>query len=305
MTATWPVRGREHADAPEPSSAPPGASRWSRLRDLLGAPGLAGTTLLGLLVTVSAVGPSLLGNDGRERVAAPYARPGPGLPLGADDIGRDLFAQLVVGSRASLTVAFSVALAASLLATLVGGAAGVGPRPLSMVLMRSVDVVLTLPFLPLLIVAAAFLGQGAGIRIALLSLLAWAGPSRVVRASVLSAWSRGHLEVARAMGAPAHHLLLRHASYVVAPLLIPVFTRTAMSAVMLDASLAFLGLGDPSTPSWGTTLYWASVNGAFLSAEWLWWAVPPGLAITVTVVSLGLVGVAVEERLNPVLRKGR
>lgn len=303
MTATSAGAPEQDLLPSSPAPAVPAGAPRQRLRDLLGVPGLVGCVMLSIIVLVAVVGPMLLRTDGRERIAPPYAPPSEKWWLGADDIGRDLFAQLVIGSRASLLVAFSVAVIASVLAAVVGGAAGVGPRWLALLLMRGVDVVLTLPFLPLLIVAAAFLGQSTGIRIALLSALAWAGPSRVVRASVLSAWSRGHLEAARAMGAPARHLFVRHASYVVAPLLIPVFTRTAMSAVMLDASLAFLGLGDPSTPSWGTTLYWAAVNGAFLSSSWLWWALPPGLAITLTVVSLGLVGVAVEERLNPALRK--
>ena len=273
------------------------------VRRRLEVPGLIGVPILAFLVLLAVLGPALLlDNDGRSPVAEPWAPARPGLWLGADDVGKDLFAQLVVGSRASLFVGIAVAVLVTMVAALVGGVAAVGPRWSSAVLLRLADVVLALPTLPLMILAAAFLGPGVGTRVLLLTALTWPGAARVVRAGVLSAWSAPHVEVATAMGAPLRHLLLRHASYAVAPLLIPIFVRTAMGAVTADASLSFLGLGDPTSPSWGTILYWAATNGAFLSDAWARWALPPGLAITLTVIALGLIGVAVEERVNPLPR---
>ncbi|MFI7131054.1 ABC transporter permease [Nonomuraea sp. NPDC050153] len=272
-------------------------------RNLLGTQGLIGAGILAVVIGVSLYGAALPDDAGRARVAAPYAPPGAGLPLGADDLGRNLLDQLVVGAGTSLSLAFIVAICTTLLAALVGGAAGIGPRWLSATLMRGTDVMLVLPELILYILAAAFLGQSFGTRVAILSLILWPVPARVLRAAVLTAWSRGHLEVARAMGAPRWWLLLRHGSYLIGPLLIPVFVRTAMRAVIYDATLSFLGLGDPTAPSWGTTLFWVQTNGVFLSDAWLWWALPPGAAITLTVLALALIGIAVEERLNPALRE--
>lgn len=286
--------------------AEPQRERRGGIRALLGLPGLVGVSILGFMVLLAALGPVLvLSNDGLSPVAEPWAPARAGLWLGGDDVGKDLFAQLVVGSRASLFVGVAVAVLVTALAALVGGIAAVGPRWSSAVLMRFADIVLAMPTLPLMILAAAFLGPGVGTRVLLLTTLTWAGAARVVRAGVLSAWSAPHVEVATAMGAPVRHLLLRHASYAVAPLLIPIFVRAAMGAIIADASLSFLGLGDPTSPSWGTILYWASTNGAFLSDAWARWALPPGLAITLTVIALGLIGVAVEERINPLLRKAR
>lgn len=285
--------------------APAEAPARRRLRDLLGVAGAVGVMIVGGMVLVAVIGPPLVGNDGLSPVAEPWAEPRAGLWLGGDDVGKDLFAQLVIGTRASLAVGIAVGLITTVVAAVVGAAAAVGPRWLEATLMRLSDVMLTLPELPLLIVAAAFLGRGIDIRIAILASLAWAGAARVVRAGVLSAWSSPHLEVAKAMGAPARHLLIRHASYVVAPLLIPIFVRGAMRAVIADASLSFLGLGDPTTPSWGTILYWASASGAFLTDAWSRWPLPAGLAITVTVVALALIGVAVEDRINPAMRRVR
>lgn len=272
-------------------------------RSLLGTQGLVGIGLLSGIVVIAIYGATLPDSAGRERVAEPYAPPGPGVPLGADDLGRNLLDQLVVGAGTSLSLAFIVAAFTTVIAALVGGVAGIGRRWLSTTLMRGIDVMLILPELILYILAAAFLGQSFGIRAAILSLILWPVPARVLRAAVLTAWSRAHLGVARAMGAPQWWLLVRHASYLIGPLLVPVFVRTAMRAIIYDATLSFLGLGDPTSPSWGTTLYWVQINGVFLSDAWVWWALPPGVAITLTVLALALIGIAVEDRLNPALKE--
>lgn len=272
-------------------------------RSLLGTQGLVGAVILSVVVAIAVYGVSLPDSAGRERVAAPYAPPSSDLLLGGDDLGRNLLHQLIVGAGTSLGLAFIVAAVTTLIAAVVGGLAGIGPRWLSATLMRGIDVMLVLPELILYILAAAFLGQSFGIRVAILALILWPVPARVLRSAVLTAWSRAHLESARAMGAPQWWLLVRHASYLIGPLLVPVFVRTAMRAIVYDATLSFLGLGDPTTPSWGTTLYWVQVNGVFLSDAWLWWAVPPGAAITLTVLALALIGTAVEDRLNPALKE--
>ena len=272
-------------------------------RSLLGKQGMVGVGILTVVVGIAVYGVTLPDGAGRDRVAEPYARPGPGIPLGADDLGRSLLEQLIAGAGTSLSLAFIVAAITTVIAAVVGGAAGLGRRWLSTTVMRGIDVMLILPELILYILAAAFLGQSFGIRVAILSLILWPVPSRVLRAAVLTAWSRGHLEVARAMGAAQWWLLVRHASYLIGPLLVPIFVRTAMRAIIYDATLSFLGLGDPTTPSWGTTLYWVQVNGVFLSDAWTWWALPPGAAITLTVLALALIGIAVEDRLNPALKE--
>lgn len=275
-------------------------------RDLLGRQGKVGTALLSLIVGTAAYGFLFLPDGaGKTREARPYEPPSGAHPLGTDDLGRDLLDQLLVGAGTSLTLAFLVAAVTTVLAAIIGGLAGIGPRWLSATIMRGIDVMLVLPELVLFILAATFLGQSFGIRAAILALILWPVPARVLRAAVLTSWSRAHVESARAMGAGQAWLLFRHASYLLGPLLVPVFVRTAMRVIIYDATLSFLGLGDPTAPSWGTTLYWVQVNGVFLSDAWLWWAGPPGLAITLTVVSLALIGTSVEDRLNPNLQETR
>ena len=276
-----------------------------RRRNLLGGQGKVGAVLLFVVVSVAVYGFLLPEGAGTERVGTPYEAPSTAHWLGTDDLGRDLFDQLVVGAGTSLSLAFIVAAATTLLAAVIGGLAGIGPRWLSATVMRGIDVMLVLPELVLFILAATFLGQGFGTRAAILALILWPVPARVLRAATLTAWSRAHVESARAMGATQSWMLVRHASYLLGPLLVPIFVRTAMRVIIYDATLSFLGLGDPTAPSWGTTLYWVQVNGVFLSDAWLWWAGPPGLAITLTVVALALVGTSVEDRLNPNLQESR
>lgn len=262
------------------------------------------TIVVGFLVVVIA-GDWLAPFTATERAGIPFQRPDAVHRLGTDDVGSDLYSQLLLGARTSLAIGAGVAVLSIALGTLVGGLAGVLRGAVDTIAMRTVDVVLALPFLPLLVVAAAFLGRGLTTQILLISALTWARPARLIRAAVLSARGRGHVHAATTMGAGTWWLLTRHLSFPVAPLLVPLVVRAAMGAILLEASLSFLGLGDPQRASWGTMLYWANVRAAVLTDAWLWWVIPPGVAIATIVVGLGLIGLAWEERLNPALAAGR
>jgi ABC-type dipeptide/oligopeptide/nickel transport system permease subunit len=254
--------------------------------------------LLGFLVI--AVTASWISPYGPEvRAGAPFDRPSSDHLLGTDDVGKDLWTLLLYGTRTSLIIGVGTATLAIGFGAFVGATAGLARGWFDSASMRTVDVVLALPFLPLLIVASTFAGRGLTTQIALIAALTWARPARLIRSATLEARTRGHVEVAEGMGASRWRLLWRHLSVGAAPLVIPLYLRAAMGAILLEASLAFLGLGDPSRASWGTTLYWANVRSAFLTDAWRWWVLPPGLAISLLVVSFGLVGVAVERKLNP------
>jgi ABC-type dipeptide/oligopeptide/nickel transport system permease subunit len=260
--------------------------------------GLVGAALVTGFLAVAVLAPVLAPYAPADRAGAPYERPGPRHPLGTDDIGQDLFSTLLVGTRASLAVGLGVAATATAAGALVGAAAAVLRGWAGQALLRLVDLVLVLPFLPLLIVLASFLGRGLGTQVAVLAALAWARPARMVHARARSVLAADYVQAAEALGAGPRHVLVRHALPEVAPLLIPLFLRTTSTAILLESSLAFLGLGDPQRPSWGTMLYWANVRGVVLSDAWLWWVLPPGAAIAGLVVGLGLAGTALEERLD-------
>ncbi|WP_197376800.1 dipeptide/oligopeptide/nickel ABC transporter permease/ATP-binding protein [Mycolicibacterium baixiangningiae] len=264
-----------------------------------------GAAILGLLLVCALAAPWLAPYDPGERVTRPFAPPSGLHWLGADDVGHDLLSMLVHGARISLFVGVTAAVVATTIGTLVGVIAGYARGAVDTVLMRVVDVVLALPVLPLTIVIGVFAGPGLRTQVMVIAAVLWAGLARELRSQVLSLRERDYIQAERAMGAGSLHVLRRHIVPAVLPLVIPQFVLTVKTAILLEASLSFLGLGDISSASWGSMLSMAHARSAFLTDAWLWWVLPPGLAIAVTVLAFALLGNAIEERSRPILRRRR
>src|SRR3990170_1647976 len=267
--------------------------------------GAIGLIIVAALVVVAIFAPALAPYDPTERVGRPFATPSAEHPLGTNDIGQDLLSELIYGTRVSLTVGLVAATVALLIGTTVGIIAGFYPRLLGSVLMRIVDIVLTLPFLPLLIILAAYLGRSLLNTVLVIGILIWAGSARVIRSQVLSLTQRDYVVAARAMGARDLHIIVKHILPLTLLLAIGEFVQATAGAILLEASLSFLGLGDPLQKSWGSILYWAQVRGAFLTPAWQWWVLPPGLMIMAAALGFALIGFALEQRVNPRLRQAR
>lgn len=270
--------------------------RRSRLPTILGA---AGLTIVGALVFTAVLAPWLAPYDPTERIARPFLPPSAEHPLGTNDVGHDLLSEIIFGSRVSLLVGLVAATVALLIGTTVGVVAGYYPKRLGSTLMRGVDVILILPFLPLLIVLAAYLGRSLLNTILVIGLLIWAEPARIIRSQVLSLRSREYVLAARSMGAPDRWTILRHIVPRTALLATGSFVRAVSGAILLEAALSFLGLGDPIQKSWGSTLYWAQTRGAFLTPAWKWWVLPPGILIMLASLGFALIAFSLEERINP------
>lgn len=270
--------------------------------------------LLGALVVACVLGPPLgrsLGLDGGSiDLSRRLAPPGPGAPLGTDELGRDLLMRLLEGGRVSLAVGLAGALLAAAIGTLVGLGAAFARGGLDGLLMRATDIVLALPVLPLLVVLAAVDPTELGLdpelvgsarldvaRIVLVTaLLGWPTTARLVRAGALSLLASEPVRAARALGASPARIALRH----VLPSLaspIAVATSLAVGQVILGESvLSFLGLGiRPPTPSWGNMLTNAQETlwQAPLLALW------PGLLILLAVTACNLLGDALAEAADP------
>ncbi|MDQ3989701.1 MAG: dipeptide/oligopeptide/nickel ABC transporter permease/ATP-binding protein [Actinomycetota bacterium] len=263
---------------------------------------LAGAVILGSLVAVAVLAPLLAPYDPTERTGIPFSAPSVAHPLGTNDIGQDLLSELIYGARISLLIGVVAALAATVLGTAIGAVAGYARGCLDTALMRLVDVVLALPVLPLTIVIGVFLGPGLATQIVVIASVIWAETARELRSQVLSLREHDHIQALRAMGAGPGHVLPRHVLPAVAPLVVPQFVLATKKAILLEASLAFLGLGDITAKSWGTMLSLAQSRSAFLTDAWLWWVLPPGVAIAVTVLAFALLAYAFEERARPSLR---
>lgn len=279
------------------------APRWSRTTSA--RLGLAGAALLLVFGTAAALAPLLAPYDPSALSGAPFAAPSGRHLLGTNDIGQDLLSELVYGARVSLLVGLAAATISTAIGSLVGVVSGFSRGVVDGLLMRVVDLTLALPLLPLLIVLAAFFGRSTTITILVIALVIWARPARIIRSQVLSLRERGPVQVARAMGASPRHLVVRHLVPGISPLVIAQLIRGATVAILLEASLSFLGLGDPTTKSWGTMLYYASARGAFLTHAWIWWVIPTGLAISAVVLAFAFVGFALEEWADPRLRTTR
>jgi peptide/nickel transport system permease protein len=215
--------------------------------------------------------------------------------MGTDDLGRDLLAGVVHGTRTSLLVAFAVTAIASLLGIVVGTVAGWYGTTLDDVLMRITEFVQVIPRFFLAVVVIALFGPGLDRLILLLGLTSWPLIARVVRAEVLSLRGRQFVDAARALGMRGPRILAREILPSVLPAALVVASVNAGGVILLEAGLSFLGLGDPDVVSLG---YLASNAQRFLRVSW-WMALFPGTAIAITVISLHLVGDTINDALNP------
>lgn len=267
---------------------------------------LGGSVLLVLLALVAAFAPRIAPYDPRALSGPSLQSPSLHHLLGTDDIGRDILSQLVWGARSSLTVATGAAALAIVIGTLVGLGAALAGGVLEIAVMRLVDVALAIPLLPLLILVGSFVGARPGSLLLVIGLLSWPVTARVVRSQALSLRQRGFVRAARAFGAGPLYLMRRHLVPAVAPLLVSGFVSIAAHAVLLEAGLAFLGLGDPVGVSWGLMLNRALLHqGLYFTPLWTWWVLPTGVAITLAVLGFTFLGVGLEPVFNPRWRRAR
>ncbi len=221
--------------------------------------------------------------------------------LGTDNLGRDVLAYLMSGARISLFVGIVATAISMVLGTLVGIVSGYCGGRTDNVLMRITDFFLVLPWLPFCMVLAAILGNSIWNIILVIGLTGWAGTARIIRAQTLSVREQQYVERTVSIGAGKAHVMLRHILPNVFPL---VFSETILvisSSILTETSLAFLGLGDPTQPSWGMMLNDAYSTGAMTSGAW-WYFILPGLCVILVALGFTLIGYAFDEILNPKLR---
>lgn len=290
-------------DTPPPAATSIARPPSERYRSSARVLGVLGAAIVLALVLIAVFAPVLARHSPDVASGLPYERPSASHPLGTNDVGHDLFSQLIYGSRISLTIGVLSAVVATLIGLGVALLAGYYRGWAETLLMRLVDLTLSFPFLVLVIVLAAFFGRGLITTVVVIGAVLWARPARVLRSQVIKVREFQHVTAAMAMGASSPRILAQHVLPRVAPLAAAQFVRAANVSVLIEASLAFLGLGDANRVSWGTMLYFASARNAFLTDAWLWWIVPPGLALTAAVVGFAFMGYAVEEWADPRLAR--
>lgn len=222
--------------------------------------------------------------------------------LGTDSMGRDVFSQLLEGAKWALLIGVTAAVCSVVLSTVVGLVSGYYGGVVDTLLQRTADVVMTLPGFPLIVIVGSLL-RGISIWniVVLISILGWPGASKVIRSQVLSLRERPFIESARVSGASSFRIVFRHIAPNILPLSFLYMTFGVTSAILAEASLSFIGLGDPTTVSWGMMLQWCYRSGFLFKAPF--WVLPPGLCITLLALSFYLIGVGTEQIINPRLRK--
>ncbi|MFD8572993.1 ABC transporter permease [Streptomyces sp. NPDC059639] len=280
------------------------APRAGRLRAALRSRRLRlGLGVLTLLVLTAILGPLFLGDPneiGQDLGQAPSLAHW----LGTTQTGQDVFAQFVVATRGTLLIGAAAALVATVVSVVVGIGGGFAGGLTDEALSLVSNVFLVVPGLPLVIVVAAYVGAGTTATILVIALTTWAASARVLRAQTLSLRTRDYVLAARLYGESRRRIVLVEILPNELAIIVSQFIFAVIFAVLTQASLAFLGLDDPSNLTWGTMLYFAQNAEALAGGSW-WWFIPPGLAIAVLGAALSLISFGLDEILDPRLRTRR
>lgn len=273
-------------------------------------PGIIGAFLLFSSLFVATCAPILTPYQPTETIrdasgkALTFTPPSIHGPLGTDDAGHDIWAQLAYGSRISLLVGFVAGFLSMAVGSLFGILAGYFGGKVDTFLMRLTDVLLVIPDIPLMLILVASVRQ-LDLRISpivvlifVIGLLYWTSTARLIRSQVLTIKERQFVARARAIGAGHTHIILKHIVPQVMPLIVANTVLIISTAILVESGLAFLGLGDPSQPSWGTMINFAFSRNAISNGAW-WFYLPPGLAIVWVTLGCVLLGNVLEEILNP------
>ncbi|MGW5215258.1 ABC transporter permease [Streptomyces sp. NPDC004051] len=299
-----------------PAATGPRALAWRRRRDSAvrfwrqyrthraGVLGLAALLLFALLALAA---PLLVGSDVdnvTDAPGSPMESPSREFPFGTDQFGRNLLGLVIWGARVSLLVGLLAAVLSVAIGTLIGVTAGHFRGWYATVMMRVTDWFLVMPTLVLAIALATVMSRSLVTVVVAIGVTTWPTTARLVRAQTLAVETRPYIERARALGGGHWHVMSRHVLPNVMPLVLAQTTLIISAAILAEATLAFLGLGDPTVVSWGGLLQDAREAGAVSAGRW-WYLVPPGIAIAVVALAFTLCGRAVESVLNPRLGVSR
>ncbi|HWG24509.1 ABC transporter permease [Actinospica sp.] len=278
-------------------------AKLSRPRFLRSGKATAGALILLFFVLFAVIGPWLAPYSPDATGGAPVAAPSSGHWFGTDQLGRDIFSQLLVGTRGVIVVGFAAGAIATVLSLLIGIASGYLPGRGGEALNVLSNVFLVLPALPLLIIiTSATPNNGGWIVILTIGLTSWAWNARLLRAQTLSLRRRDYVEAARATGESTWRII----GFEILPNLTAIiasgFVGTVVFTVLSEITLAFVGI-NVSEWNWGTVLYWAQSQDALAQNAW-WWFVPAGLAIALLGTGLALLNFGIDEFVNPRLRAG-
>jgi len=224
--------------------------------------------------------------------------------LGADYFAKDIFTQIIHGARISLAIGLLAAVVGTSIGIIVGVASGYLGGVVDEVSMRTVDILLCLPLLPLLLALVHLYGRNVYYIVLFIAVFGWQGLSRVIRSQTLSIRETAYIETAKASGAGGFYIMLRHIVPNIIPVAFASMVLAVPGAILFESALSFLGFGDPRVPTWGKMLQNSFLFGGFGNLAW-YWIIPPGLAIIGICLAFVFIGFAFDEIVNPRLRRRR
>ena len=267
--------------------------------------GIVGLVILAVFVTLAVLAPLITPYNPYRSSGKPHIQPGIEHLLGTSRQGKDIFSQLIQGGRTSLTVGFVAGISATLIGLMVGISAGYLGGRTDEILTFFVNVSLVLPALPLIIVFASFVEEASPTVIGLvLAFTGWGWSARTIRTQTLALKNREFVLAAELMGERKWRIVLMELLPNMSSFVVGGFVLATIYGILAEAGLEFIGLGSPSSVTWGTMLYWAMRAQALQTGAW-WEVWPPAVAIMVTGAALVLVNFAVDEIANPQLRSTR
>ena len=265
--------------------------------------GTLGFSLLLFFIVIALIAEYLAPYGEWERlVGKPFEPPSSEHIFGTDELGRDLFSLVIYGTRISLIVGITAALLSSIIGGFVGIVSGYIGGKIDDVLMRITDAFLVMPGIVLMIILAAILGPSFINIIIVIAIVTWPPIARIIRSQTLAVKEYTYVEAARAVGGGSFHIMFKHVLPNVMPLIFTNMILQVSNAILAEAALSFLGLGDPHHTSWGMILHYAEVSGALAAGMW-WYIIPPGICILMLALSFVFIGYALDEILNPRLKR--
>jgi len=259
--------------------------------------GKIGLSIFSFFIMAALIGPLLTPYSAGQSSGSPLTSPGRMHLLGVNDIGEDILTNLILGCRHSLIIGLAAGCATVAISLAVGLSAALFGGTVDKFLMRLVDALIALPNILLFILISAYVTPSSFTLIVMLALLSWQHGARVIRGQTMVLLTQGHVMASRSFGGSLWHITFRHLIPELMPILVVGFVMRTRFAILAEAGLAFLGIGDPLAPSWGKMIS-ACMEYIFLPV-WAWWLLPAGLALSSLIAGLSLLGIALEKRLNP------
>ena len=263
--------------------------------------GVSGLVLILFLFTTAILAPVIAPHDPWDYSASAFQPPSREHLLGTNDIGYDIFSELLWALRTSILFGIAVATITCTIGIVLGVSAALIGGMYDMIVMRLADALLAIPTIMVLILIAAYFKPSTTVLIIALSLVLWQTIARGMRAQTLSLKTKLYVKAAKNTGAPTSYIMYKHIMPELFPLYAMGFVTKARIAVFMEAGLSFLGIFDPTTKSLGIMMSYA-MRYLYLDVWWNW-LLPPVIALSLLIVSLGLIAYAIEEIFDPRLRR--